>query len=551
VAYIELKHVSFTYPSSDKSAIDDFSLSVEKGEFVVLFGASGSGKSTVLRLLKKEIQPHGVLKGEILINGQGIDQDSKSSSRVGFVFQDPENQVVADDVLHEVVFGLENMGVMTNEMRSRVAEMVHFFGAESLLHRKMHELSGGMKQQINLASVLLMQPDILLLDEPTAQLDPVSAREFLDMLVRLNEEFGMTIILAEHRLDDVFTLADKIVLLKDGSCIAEGDPRKAIETIWDTPEQSFVPSIPSLYLSTTKKESRREIPLSVKEGRNWIKDLNWMDQYKRNGVHNKDIEDKKLFEVKDLHFRYSKKGETVLNELDFTLIKGEFYALLGGNGSGKSTFLKILIGILKPIHGKITLLDKTLKSWNPMEIAKTVGYLPQNPKNFFVHDTVEKEILDTMQKWGITNQTEVDHLLQRLGISQLLQSHPFDLSGGELQKAALACVLIRKPTILILDEPTKGLDPISKENFSKILLDLKEEGMTVVMSTHDIEFAAHNATKCGMMFQGNITSENEPKEFFKGNYFYTTMIQRLFRHLPNNEIVNLEEAISVCKSEEK
>jgi energy-coupling factor transport system ATP-binding protein len=550
MAFIELKHVSFTYPSADKAAIDDFSLSVEKGQFVVLFGPSGSGKSTVLRMLKKEIQPHGVLKGELIISGQSLDQDGEPSSRVGFVFQDPENQVVADDVLHEVVFGLENMGVMTNEMRSRVAEMVHFFGAESLLHRKTHELSGGMKQQINLASVLLMQPDILLLDEPTAQLDPVSAREFLDMLVRLNEEFGMTIILAEHRLDDVFTIADKIVLLKNGKCMAEGEPKQVLETIWNSPERTFVPSIPALYLSTTKKENRRGIPLSVKEGRKWIQELNLIGQSKEDRLH-MEIQDKKLIEVKELLFRYRKEGEIVLNELDFTLNKGDIYALLGGNGSGKSTLLKILAGILRPINGRITLMDKPLKAWKSLEIAKKIGYLPQNPKIFFVHDTVEKEIQDTMQKWSITNQTEVNNLLQRLGISHLLHNHPYDLSGGEQQKAALACVLLRKPDILLLDEPTKGLDPISKDSFSKILHNLQEEGMTVVMSTHDIEFAAVNATKCGMMFQGNITSENEPKEFFKGNFFYTTMVQRLFRNLQKNEIVTLEEAISLCKSEGK
>jgi energy-coupling factor transport system ATP-binding protein len=550
MAFIELKHVSFSYPSADKAAIEDFSLIVEKGQFVVLFGPSGSGKSTVLRMLKKEIQPHGVLKGELIISGQSLDQDGEPSSRVGFVFQDPENQVVADDVLHEVVFGLENMGVMTNEMRSRVAEMVHFFGAESLLHRKTHELSGGMKQQINLASVLLMQPDILLLDEPTAQLDPVSAREFLDMLVRLNEEFGMTIILAEHRLDDVFTIADKIVLLKNGKCIAEGEPKQVLETIWNSPERTFVPSIPALYLSTTKKENRRGIPLSVKEGRKWIQELNLIGQSKEDRFH-MEIQNKKLIEVKELLFRYRKEGEIVLNELDFTLNKGDIYALLGGNGSGKSTLLKILVGILRPINGRITLMDKPLKAWKSLEIAKKIGYLPQNPKIFFVHDTVEKEIQDTMQKWSITNQTEVNNLLQRLGISHLLQNHPYDLSGGELQKAALACVLLRKPDILLLDEPTKGLDPISKDSFSKILHNLQEEGMTVVMSTHDIEFAAVNATKCGMMFQGNITSENEPKEFFKGNFFYTTMVQRLFRNLPKNEIVTLEEAISLCKSEGK
>ena len=535
MAHIEVSNLTFTYPNAPEAALNDLSLTVEKGQFVVLFGSSGSGKSTLLRLLKKEIQPHGTLTGDIHVNGDSTD--------MGFVFQDPENQVVADEVLHEIVFGLENSGLSTNEMRNRVAEMVHFFGSQHLLHRKTHELSGGQKQQINLASVLLMQPDILLLDEPTAQLDPVSAREFLDMLVRLNEEFGMTIIIAEHRLDDVFTMADKIVMMENGRVKHEGEQRDVIEQLWSSSrEAAFVPSIPSLYLSMDG--SGQKMPLNVKEGRRFVQSLSISKGVEQ--VQQVKNSEPMLLQVKNVFYQYGMKSDLVLKEVDFSLQKGETYALLGGNGSGKSTLLKVMCGILQPQRGKVFLHDNLLKSWKSKDVAGQIGYLPQNPKLFFIHDTVEQEIQETMNQWGISDRKVVDQLLEKLGILHLVQSHPYDLSGGELQKAALACLLIRKPEILILDEPTKGLDPVSKENLVMILSKLKEEGITILMSTHDVEFAAQHATKCGMMFEGKITSEDSPRNFFKGNFFYTTMIQRLFRSVPGTNILTVEETVRAC-----
>ncbi|WP_160719006.1 ABC transporter ATP-binding protein [Bacillus sp. USDA818B3_A] len=531
MALIEVNNVTFTYPDCAEPAISNMSLSISKGQFVVLFGASGSGKSTLLRLLKKEIQPHGTLTGNIVINGQSIREMQELNKDVGFVFQDPDNQIVADDCLHELVFGLENIGLNINEMRNRVAEMVHYFGAESILKQKSEELSGGKKQQMNLASVLLMQPTILLLDEPTAQLDPVSTREFMDMLKRLNEEFGMTIIMAEHRLEEVFTMADQIIMIDKGQIEISGEPKEVLPKLWNTPYKAYVPTIPSLFLRNAGEGS---VPLTVKEGRDWVQ-----KQKLEPGFHaTKTVSPKmdELIKIKNLSFQYGKNRDLILVELDLSIKQGEFYALMGGNGSGKSTLLKVIAGLLTPDKGKVFLDQVPLKKLKQQEAAKKIGYLPQNPKLFFLEDTVEKELQAALDQWGIPNDSEVKQLLNTLDISHLISNHPYDLSGGELQKAALACILIRKPDILLLDEPTKGLDPISKERLASLLLSLHSAGITILMSTHDIEFAAQYATKCGMMFQGKITSEDIPETFFKGNFFYSTMIQRVFRGLSERGI---------------
>jgi energy-coupling factor transport system ATP-binding protein len=542
MAFITLENLTFTYPDATEPAINNLSLEIEKGQFIVLFGASGSGKSTLLRILKKEIQPHGKMVGTIHINDKPLNQTVDSTKDIGFVFQDPENQVVADDVLHELVFGLENTGLSTNEMRNRLAEMVHYFGAGSLLHRKTSELSGGKKQQINLASVLLMQPDILVMDEPTAQLDPVSAREFLDILVRLNEEFGMTIILAEHRLEEVFTLADKIIMMEKGRIIQQGDPKDVLKKLWNTSYQDYIPSIPSLFL---KMSGEGTLPLTVREGRNWI------NQYSIKQKQPKSLPEDGVGALiaKEVSFYYDKNAELVLDELKLTIKRGEFYALLGGNGSGKSTLLKLLAGIIKPQHGKVLLQGRPMKAWKNSEIVKKIAYLPQNPKLFFIQDSLGKELQQTVKQWDCDEQ-QAERMLERFGISHLKNQHPFDLSGGELQKAAMACLLLRRPEILLIDEPTKGLDPVSKHNLGKILLELNQQGMTILMSTHDVEFSALYASRCGMMFQGQISSEEVPGNFFNGNFFYTTMIQRLFRHIPDNRILTVEEASELCTRSE-
>ncbi|RHW42575.1 ATP-binding cassette domain-containing protein [Neobacillus notoginsengisoli] len=539
MAQIELKNVTFTYPDAPAPALSSVNLSIERGQFVVLLGSSGSGKSTLLRLLKEEIRPHGRLEGTIDISGT-------TSSEMGFVFQDPENQIVADDPLHEMVFGLENRGLATSEMRSRVAEIVSFFGAEPILHKKMHELSGGKKQQMNLASVLLMQPDVLLLDEPASQLDPVSTRELLDMLKRLNEEFGMTIVLAEHRLEEIITLADQVVMMENGRIIYDDPPREVMKELWKTGSRAFVPDIPALFLQKNSSEATSRLPLSIKEGRGMLgailqkNEQEWPELYPdetRIRTNSAAIGRNTILTAKNASFRYDRKNGTVIEDLHFSLGSGELYALLGGNGSGKSTLLKLLCGVLKPEAGNIMLNEKPLKKWKTTEVAARIAYLPQNPKLFFLHDTVRGEMEAACRAWG-TKMSEADRLAEEFGIDRLLDQHPYDLSGGELQKAAFVCLLLKKPDILLLDEPTKGLDPVSKENLAAILREWKGNGAAILISTHDIEFAAKYADRCGMLFQGNITSEGSPDSFFNGNFFYTPILQRLYRNLGKTAISN-------------
>lgn len=536
MAYIQLNHLCFTYPDAKKAALDDISLTVQRGEFVVLLGPSGCGKSTLLKLLKPSIEPHGKLEGERLLAGKPIDEHA-NEHEVGFVFQDPDNQVVADDVIHELVFGLENIGVPTVEMRNRVAEMVHFLGVETVLSRKMHELSGGQKQQLNVASILLTQPHILLLDEPTSQLDPVSAREFLDLLVRLNEEFGMTIILAEHRLEDVISLADQVLAMEEGRIVERGSPKEVMKKLWQSSYKPFVPNTPALALSINEQTSN--VPLTIKEGRIWLQEH--VNTFAQTFMQTEADQGDELVSLRDVFFQYE-EDQPILQRFSLSLQKRELYALVGGNGSGKTTVLKVLMGLLKPQKGKMTLSNQPIKVKKSEELIKKIGYLPQNPKLFFIHETVSEELEAVMKQWNITDEDEANSLLELFQIAHLTDRHPYDLSGGELQKAALACILIRKPDVLLLDEPTKGLDPISKERFASLLLNLRKTGIAILMTTHDIEFAAQYATKCGMMFQGQITSEGTPTEFFKGNFFYTTMVQRLFRGQAD-EMMTLERVL--------
>ncbi len=541
MAVLEARNIRFHYPDEKEPVLNNISFTIEQGEFVVLCGPSGSGKSTLLRLMKREVAPHGVKEGEFFLENHPIADATPEqlATSIGMVFQDPENQIVMDKVLEELIFGMENMGTTTEEMRKKVAEIVHFFGLESLLDRKTYELSGGQKQLVNLAAVLLMEPKILLLDEPTSQLDPVAAREFIGMLQTMNEEFGITVIIAEHRLEELFGIADRALVLEKGKMMIFDSPRQVIQKLGssqDHPMYQYLPSPARLYLEQTEIQRSELIPLSVKEGKKWLNGLQIAE--KKSLDQEKEYENN-LLTIKNVDFQYTKDTGKILDGLSLTVYEGEWLSIVGANGTGKSTLLKIMAGLDKPQRGSVKYNGQKVKKQLPHEI----GYLPQNPKLYFLHDTIETELEEIIIHHQLpSGEKRMEELLDAFNISNLKKRHPYDVSGGEMQKAALAGVLLPQPKLLLVDEPTKGLDPEAKQGFGKLLKTLQKQGLTIVMVTHDIEFAAKYSTRCAMMFQGSITTEDTARNFFRGNAFYTTVMNRMTRgsHVPN--ALTVEEA---------
>lgn len=551
MAFVETKNLSFAYPEEKKKVLNDVSFSVDQGDFVVLCGPSGSGKSTLLRLLKQEIAPYGEKEGDIFLEDKSLVDipPTQLVKDIGMVFQDPENQIVMERVLEELIFGMENFGTSTEEMRKKVAEIVHFFGIEGLLNRKTHELSGGQKQLVNLASVLLLEPKLLLLDEPTSQLDPVASREFIGMLQTMNEEFGITVIIAEHRLEELFAIADKALVLDSGGILAYDTPRNVIKFLSDYKDHAMIHYLPSpaqLYLEYSTQVNGT-IPLSVKEGKSWLNNVAITSSKEPFSSGNQDVAKTELMSVKEIDFQYSKNSSKILDDLSLSIYEGEWLSIVGANGTGKSTLLKIIAGLEKPQRGTIYYKGKKIKK----QLPKEIGYLPQNPKLFFIHDTIGAELryLNTLHQ--IENgETRIGELLSIFHLKELVHRHPYDVSGGEMQKAALAGVLLPNPNLLLIDEPTKGLDPEAKLGLGKLLQTLQRKGLTIVMVTHDIEFAAKYSTRCAMMFQGTITTSSPTKSFFQGNAFYTTVMNRITRGSEIPDVLTLEEALKAWNVQE-
>ncbi|MED0677130.1 ATP-binding cassette domain-containing protein [Aneurinibacillus thermoaerophilus] len=539
MATFEVKNLTFCYPGEEIAALSDISFTVAEGEFIVLCGPSGCGKTTLLRHFKKELMPVGTRTGEILYNGKSLveQDDMTAAAEIGMVLQNPENQMVMDTVWHELAFSMENLGYSVPVMRKRLAEIVQFFGLERLLYMPVHELSGGQQQMINLASVLLLQPRVLLLDEPTAQLDPVASREFLQMIRQINDEFSLTVIMCEHRLEEVLPLADRVLMLQHGRMKYQGTPEEMSREIavrQDTAYFSYLPSVARLYLSAQSNDLSSSIPLTVREGKRWLQAV--MNETERrptlssSASHVADCNSNIFLECHDIAFQYKQELPPVLQKLTLTVYEKELLAILGGNGTGKSTLLQVMGGMLVPQRGSIWLRGRSVHKIKEAERYRMIGYLAQNPLLYFLHDTVEEELWYMADYVGSERpEEEISYLLSLLEIEDVLKKHPHDLSGGQQQKVALALILLSRPHILLVDEPTKGMDPLVKERFAELLDTLRAQGMTVVMVTHDIEFAARHASRCALLFDGAITTEAEPSVFFSENYFYTTAINRVVR----------------------
>lgn len=551
MALIEIKNFSFTYAGEDMKLLKDISLKVEEGEIILLCGPTGCGKTTLLRQLKKEIAPTGIKSGSIYFDQKEMESIPSriTAKEIGIVFQDPENQIVTSTVWHELAFSLENFNYSTFEIRKKVAEMASFFGIEDWLNFSVHELSGGQKQLVNLASIILLQPRLLLLDEPTAQLDPIAAREFLQMIHRINQELNTTIVIIEHRLEEVFPIVDRVVILEDGKIRQDDITQHVIKKIdkMDTYFQ-YLPEITKLYLLSNENNPMQEhIPITVREGRSWLtkqKDNRFLKEGPSSQfIENKELTRTSILECRDVFFQYDRSGKMVLEGVQYRMAKGLFSAIIGGNGAGKSTLLKILAGIENPRRGKVLFEGKPLNKMKENERYKKIGYLSQNPLALFTQDTVREELTAATELSDEKKSTEaLAETMDFFELGKVLYKHPYDLSGGERQKLALACVLLKKPEILLIDEPTKGLDPIFKLEVGKLLKELQRKGISILMVTHDIEFATRHADQCSLLFAGSIAAEGTAKQMFSDNYFYTTAINRLVRgYLP--QALNYEDVL--------
>ena len=536
MAHFEIKNLTFSYPGSSAKTLSGVNFSVEKGEYVVLCGASGSGKTTLLRHLKSVLTPYGQRSGEILFDGKPLDAVSQleQAAKIGFVMQDPDDQIVTDKVWHELAFGLESVGTDPKTMRLRVAEMASYFGIQSWFHKDVATLSGGQKQLLNLASIMAMQPEVLILDEPTSQLDPIAASDFLNTVRKINIELGTTIVITEHRLEDIYHAADRVVVMERGCVAANGDPRTvgALLRRQGSPMLAALPTPVRVFFSA---DGEGTCPLTVREGRTWL---------------TKTFADRKLtdtepemepvmttgeapaLKLKEVWFRYEKDSPDVLQSMDLTVPKGSMFAIVGGNGAGKSTTLKTIAGICKPYRGSVEIFGKNIKKYKAGELFRDcVGMLPQDPKSLFVKRTVREE-LEEMNGEG----EKIREIAELCQISHLMDKHPYDLSGGEQQRTALAKVLLTEPRLLLLDEPTKGLDNFFKIRLAEMLCKLKERGITIVMVSHDVEFCAEYADLVSMFFDGQILTTDTPRRFFGQNSFYTTAANRMSRCVFRNAV---------------
>lgn len=552
---LEIEDLSFAYPQEEIRALNHVNLTVEEGKFIVLCGKSGCGKSTLLTHFKTPITPHGKRKGKILFDGQELSEmdNREQTQRIGYVLQNPDNQIVTDKVWHELAFGLESLGYPTSEIRIRVAEMASYFGIQDWFYKNVSELSGGQKQLLNLASIMAMHPDLLVLDEPTSQLDPIAASDFLETVKKINRDLGTTIILTEHRLEEVFPAADQVVVMDKGEVYAIGTPSEIGEILKQNDHEMFLAMpVPMQIYAKVPTEKKQPCPITVRDGRQWLDVVckeKGIEFGKQHLIHTEEIAKKKqrkseepevLLECKDLWFRYEKDLPDVVKGASLQIRKGEIYCLLGGNGTGKSTTLSLLCRLRKPYRGKILLNGKDIRKYKDTELFRGyLGVLPQNPQSLFVKKTVEEELYemvggakekkDEEYHLSMEKQQAVEGIIGVTHLQGLLHRHPYDLSGGEQQRLALAKILLLRPKLLLMDEPTKGLDSYFKQEFADILKLLKEQGVTIFMISHDIEFCAAHADRCGLFFDGNIVADGTPTEFFSGNNFYTTAANRMAR----------------------
>ncbi len=553
-----IEDLSFAFPLQEVDTLRKIRLVFRGGEFVTICGKSGSGKSTFLRQLKSILTPHGKRTGEVFYRGRAIsDVDQRTqASEIGFVLQNPDNQIVTDKVWHELAFGLESLGCDQRTIRLRVAEMASFFGIQSWFHKRVSELSGGQKQLLNLASVMAMQPSVLILDEPTSQLDPIAAADFLGMIGKINRELGVTVLMTEHRLEEALPLSDRLIVMDEGCVLVDDTPAKGGASLRAMRHAMFA-AMPSPMRIAAGAANVSSVPVTVKEGSRWL------DAY-LDGKQAARSEEKRpdgarlprpvVIQCKEVWFRHERNGPDTIKDLSFEVEEGEFYCFVGGNGTGKTTTLSLLSGLLRPYRGTVRIVGRDPAKMKASELfANCLGMLPQHPTALFVKKTVESDLYEMLSDRRLSEsekRSKVEAVVRFAELEPFLSMHPYDLSGGEQQRAALAKVLLLEPKLLLLDEPTKGLDAFFKEKLGRFLKNLQSQGVTILMVSHDIEFCAAYGDRCAMFFDGSVAAEHEARTFFSGNSFYTTAANRMARHVWL-DAVTTEGVIELCRRSEK
>lgn len=550
---LSVKNLSFRYPKAERNALDGITFSMDSGDFVTLCGPSGCGKSTLLRHLKSVFTPHGTGNGEIRFAGTPLREigERRQTAEIGFVGQSPENQIVTDKVWHELAFGLESLGAEQSVIRSRVAETASFFGIQTWFEKNVTELSGGQKQLLNLAAVMVLEPRILLLDEPTSQLDPIAAGEFLAAVARINRELGTTVLISEHRLEEVLEYSNRMLVMQEGRLLVYDAPKKAGLFLKDHAPALFLSMPVPMRIWAAVPDSGAECPWTVSGGRKWLEQYAQSHSLRSLSEEiNADNDGETALKIKDVWFRYEKNGADVLQGTDIQIKYGELLAVLGGNGTGKSTLLSLVTGANRPYRGSILINGQSLEKADGL-FDGLLGVLPQNPKALFTRKTVWadlQEIFDGKRIAKEEQEARIRAVLQLCGLAHKADSHPYDLSGGEQQRAALAKVLLLQPRILLLDEPTKGMDQAFKLRLALILQELLQKGTAIMMVSHDVEFCAAYADRCALLFNGTIVSENTPRVFFGENRFYTTAACRMSKTtIPG--AVTAEDVIYACGGE--
>lgn len=564
---LDIQALSFEYPDG-KRALEDISFSLFPGEFALMCGSSGCGKTTLMRLLKRELAPHGHMTGQLLYCGRPMADmsDRQAAQEIGMVMQQPESQIITDRVYQELAFGLESMGIKQEELRLRVGETANYYGINTWFERSTDTLSGGQKQLLALASVTAVGPRLLLLDEPTAQLDPIAAASFIDTVYKLNREMGITVLIAEHRTEELFERADSVLLMEKGRLLKKDAPRAVCARFASAPAAQGFPAAARLFAALEKRspggpemnspatdgsvsdgpakdgslpeKAEANIPMTVREGRAFMAEL--FDKAGIAQAANRAAQEscaprkeKQALELKGAWFRYEKDSPDVLKGVNFSVAFGEVFSLLGGNGSGKSTLLKVIAGLERAYRGKITVLGRSIKKWDASLCCGGVALLPQDVSAVFVKHTVKEDMEDLCRAQGLAAQSKIDELCSQMGIEDLLDREPMDLSGGERQKCALCKLLLTSPRLILLDEPTKGMDAAYRSGLVKTVRGLAQKGAAIIIATHDTGFAAAVSDRCGLFFNGELLSVCSPRRFFSATRFYTTAASRITRdYLP-------------------